>query len=86
MHIQNILRLIFFANGVICSERHPTLTVHAEWWVINDTVMGGRSSSSWQLSEHDIGVFQGSVSLENNGGFASVRGSTPENAFRKPLI
>ena len=57
------------------------LTVHADWWVVNDTVMGGRSSSSWQLSEGGVGVFQGSVSLENNGGFASVRGTTPEDAF-----
>ena len=34
--------------------------------------MGGRSTSSFVLSD-GIGVFQGEVSLENHGGFASVR-------------
>lgn len=43
------------------------------WRVVNDTVMGGLSSSTWQLTKEGVFVFSGSVSLENNGGFASVR-------------
>ena len=43
-----------------------------EWVVVNDTVMGGRSSSSVQSYE-DVVSFQGVVSLKNNGGFASLR-------------
>ncbi len=42
------------------------------WVVVNDTVMGGRSSGSISIDE-DSFQFSGSVSLENNGGFASVR-------------
>ena len=43
-----------------------------QWSVVNDTVMGGRSSA--QMSKAEEGwVFEGRVSLENNGGFASVR-------------
>ena len=42
------------------------------WQVVNDSVMGGRSTSRWQLI-NGTAVFQGVVSLENNGGFASVR-------------
>ena len=42
------------------------------WWSINDGVMGGLSSG--QISRSDEGlVFSGELSLENNGGFASVR-------------
>lgn len=43
------------------------------WSVVNDVVMGGRSSSSVDWKEGTM-LFTGNVSLENNGGFASVRG------------
>ena len=43
------------------------------WRIVNDTVMGGRSLSSFELSPEGHGVFAGQVSLENNGGFSSVR-------------
>jgi monofunctional biosynthetic peptidoglycan transglycosylase len=42
------------------------------WQSINDEVMGGRSTSRFELRSV-MGVFQGEVSLENHGGFASVR-------------
>jgi monofunctional biosynthetic peptidoglycan transglycosylase len=42
------------------------------WYPINDGVMGGASESEFQ-AENGIAVFRGLVSLENNGGFASVR-------------
>jgi len=41
--------------------------------VINDDVMGGVSRSR-RRSTDDAMVFEGEVSLENNGGFASLRG------------
>ncbi len=51
----------------------------AEWRVVNDTVMGGRSSSHVERNDAQQSVrFQGTLSLENNGGFASVR--APVNA------
>ena len=43
-----------------------------DWIVLNDTVMGGRSSATVSTVENSI-QFQGIVSLENNGGFASIR-------------
>jgi monofunctional biosynthetic peptidoglycan transglycosylase len=42
------------------------------WQVVNDGVMGGVSASSFRIT-NGVAVFQGKVSLENNGGFASVR-------------
>ena len=45
------------------------------WQVVNDDVMGGVSSSKFELLTNGGAVFSGVVSLENNGGFASVRSS-----------
>lgn len=42
------------------------------WRAINDDVMGGVSRGSLHV-EDGLGVFSGETSLENNGGFASVR-------------
>ena len=44
------------------------------WQIVNDDVMGGVSTSRFQVSTNSA-VFGGVVSLENNGGFASVRSS-----------
>jgi len=44
-----------------------------DWNVVDDAVMGGRSSSQFKLNSEGFGVFNGAVSLENNGGFSSVR-------------
>ncbi|MEM6281256.1 MAG: CIA30 family protein, partial [Chloroflexota bacterium] len=42
------------------------------WTIVNDGVMGGISEGAW-YQEDDYAVFEGNVSLENNGGFSSVR-------------
>ena len=44
-----------------------------DWIIVNDNVMGGESLGILELSADGFGVFQGSISLENNGGFSSVR-------------
>jgi len=49
-----------------------TATNIPAWQVVNDDVMGGVSTSSFALT-NGAAIFQGKVSLENNGGFASVR-------------
>ncbi|MDX9755049.1 MAG: CIA30 family protein [bacterium] len=43
------------------------------WATINDTVMGGVSQSVFVWDGQSRAEFKGDVSLENNGGFASVR-------------
>ncbi len=43
------------------------------WAMVNDGVMGGRSSSDLEATGDGTGLFSGFVSLENNGGFASTR-------------
>jgi len=44
----------------------------SRWRAINDAVMGGISEGHLQ-AEDGVGAFSGEISLENNGGFASVR-------------
>jgi hypothetical protein len=43
------------------------------WKVVDDVVMGGRSSGTFSLNSDGFGVFEGDVSLANNGGFSSIR-------------
>ena len=47
-------------------------TTNSAWQIVNDDVMGGVSRSGFRLT-NGLAVFEGEVSLENNGGFASVR-------------
>lgn len=42
------------------------------WTIVDDGVMGGVSQGFW-YQEDDYAVFEGNVSLDNNGGFSSVR-------------
>lgn len=44
-----------------------------DWRLVNDVVMGGRSTSEFYLNEEGNGVFTGTISLENNGGFSFLR-------------
>ncbi len=43
-----------------------------QWLIVNDGIMGGLSSSKAIVKDGKI-IFSGNVSLENNGGFASLR-------------
>ena len=45
---------------------------NAAWQIVNDDVMGGVSTSTFHVT-NGVAIFRGEVSLENNGGFASVR-------------
>ena len=44
-----------------------------EWQAVNDGVMGGVSEGKFKLTDKKTMEFFGTLSLENNGGFASVR-------------
>ena len=49
----------------------------SSWFAVNDTVMGGVSSGDVIFDENSM-VFEGAVSTDNNGGFASVRSPQDE--------
>jgi len=45
----------------------------SDWQIVDDVVMGGRSNGEFHFNDKGNGVFEGRVSLENNGGFSSIR-------------
>lgn len=61
----------------------PGLTIHdfsveddlQNWYVVNDGVMGDLSQGTLQIDEAGHAEFKGEVSLENYGGFTSIRSS-----------
>ena len=55
--------------------------VRSQWGVTNDDVMGGVSTSKIFVSEENVLIFSGEVSLENNGGFASLRSPIDDYDF-----
>ena len=51
------------------------------WNIVTDAVMGGKSTGMFNLSEKGNGHFKGHVSLDNKGGFSSVK-----NRFNKIYV
>lgn len=51
------------------------------WISVNDGVMGGISKGGFQRTDEGTLLFSGEISLENNGGFASVRTKPDEIGF-----
>jgi hypothetical protein len=72
MLIPIIFVMIFQTSPFAGIDFHPGVTIQ-DWTVVDDVVMGGRSSGTFTLDEDGHAVFSGVVSLENNGGFSSVR-------------
>ena len=61
----------------------------SQWYVVDDVVMGGRSDGGLSINEAGHGFFTGRVSLENNGGFSSMRFRCPQrsvNNFTKCVL
>lgn len=82
-----ILVLTLFLSACMSHKTtHPEKTIFAftaatpadAWGIQNDVVMGGRSNSQFSVTEDGHGRFTGHVSLENNGGFASIIHTLPE--------
>ena len=58
------------------------------WQIVNDDVMGGVSTSRFVVGTNGVARFSGTLSLENNGGFASVRseGKLPDLTGHEVLV
>ncbi len=59
-------------NKTILFDFHPDANL-SNWAIVDDVVMGGRSDGNLSINQQGNAVFSGLVSLENNGGFSSVR-------------
>ncbi|AUC86755.1 CIA30 family protein [Polaribacter sp. ALD11] len=61
----------------------------SNWVIVDDVVMGGRSDGNFKINEKGVGEFYGKVSLENNGGFSSLRhrfSSIKINGFKEVVL
>lgn len=63
------LSSLFVFNLLVVSAQ---ANANQRWYVINDSVMGGVSNSQVTQTQESL-LFTGNVSLDNNGGFASIR-------------
>ncbi len=73
-----MLLAILFMQAVADNTLLPLLDfagpeAAARWQAVNDGVMGGVSDGRFKITEDKTLEFFGTLSLENNGGFASVR-------------
>lgn len=61
----------------------------SDWVIVDDVVMGGRSDGNFFINKNGHAQFEGKISLENNGGFSSLRYRFAEkeiNGFQKIII
>lgn len=65
-----LFSLINFNNIIFDFNKEVSLS---GWRIIDDVVMGGVSEGKFKIDNEGNGVFYGNVSLENNGGFSSIR-------------
>jgi monofunctional biosynthetic peptidoglycan transglycosylase len=69
--------LVLLGSTVLAEDRvlfeFASPAASREWQSVNDGVMGGISEGRFKITENKTLEFFGTLSLENNGGFASVR-------------
>tara|TARA_S200000501_G_scaffold231414_1_gene217028 strand:+ start:1438 stop:2082 length:645 start_codon:yes stop_codon:yes gene_type:complete len=67
----NMLNIGISNNNYIINSSEKVKKTN--WFIVNDDVMGGISNSSIEVNKKNNLIFQGNISLKNNGGFASCR-------------
>lgn len=78
-----IMILLFFTvNSNLIFDFSKNTNIQ-DWIIVDDTVMGGESASTFQLNSDGYGVFEGNISLNNNGGFSSVRYRFPKKQIKQ---
>lgn len=79
-----VLAALFIPANIIIAMEKTTLVSFEQsdsvedWFVVNDGVMGGVSEGVVSLSNEGTLLFSGKLSLENNGGFTSIRSKLGE--------
>lgn len=87
--------MLYFILFMLLSEPQQLLADFSNpselnnWTVVNDGVMGGKSNGQFGLTQEGNALFSGDVSLQNYGGFTSVRSSfksKPIKGLKKVFI
>lgn len=69
-----LIQLLLIMNTITIYDFNKNATAN-EWKIVDDVVMGGESNGKFSNDNNGNGVFEGRISLDNNGGFSSVRHS-----------
>jgi monofunctional biosynthetic peptidoglycan transglycosylase len=64
---------VFAGDGRPVAEFTSAESVDFDWRIVDDGVMGGLSQGRHEIGSDGILRFSGMLSLENNGGFSSLR-------------
>jgi NADH dehydrogenase [ubiquinone] 1 alpha subcomplex assembly factor 1 len=84
-----MILLILMGEVTMAADNYQTLfdfektDAANEWQAINDGVMGGISDGRIKITAEKKMVFYGTISLENNGGFASMRSKSKNLNLKK---
>lgn len=78
MILRTLLLIVFLGGSPLMAEdrilfKFDNSDAAKAWQTVNDGVMGGRSDGRFRINPEKKMEFFGTLSLENNGGFASVR-------------
>lgn len=68
------MQILFDFNGADAAK---------DWQTVNDGVMGGVSDDKFKITDTKTMEFFGTLSLANNGGFASVRTKANKARLRR---
>lgn len=74
--------LIFMLNSSNIRINFGQDLAGQDWMIVNDGVMGGLSKSKVTFTKNSL-MFRGTLSLKNNGGFASIRSSNAKYDLSK---
>ena len=82
--------LLFFVATTLFADTNREVLLEFDnpasirnWRAVNDGVMGGRSVGRYRLTDKNMLEFFGYLSLENNGGFASIRVPSGDFKFKQ---
>ena len=83
-----VAALVVVSSAVAQDQQRGLLSFESpetaqQWQTVNDGVMGGRSDGRFKINDAGNMEFYGTLSLANNGGFASVR-SRPKTMQLQP--
>ncbi len=77
--MKSLAPLLLLLLMTACASNPPMFSFAEEkssgrsWMIVNDGVMGGLSTAQMTFTDAGTAYWTGNISLENNGGFSSIR-------------
>lgn len=72
MRLPLFILTVFYCSSMILFQFISESNIE-NWKILDDVVMGGKSNGNFKINADGHGEYTGDISLENNGGFSSLR-------------